>query len=107
MARSKSSSRWLNEHFSDPYVLQAKKDGYRSRACYKLIEINEREKLFRPGQLVVDLGSAPGSWSQVAAESVGDAGQVIASDILIMDSHVGVEFVQGEFYGDGSFRKNT
>ena len=79
MKRSKSSSRWLNEHVNDPYVKRAQKDGYRSRASYKLLELNEKDKLIRPGMLVMDLGSAPGGWSQVAGKIVGDNGQVIAS----------------------------
>jgi len=97
MARSKSSNRWLDEHFSDPYVKQSQKDGYRSRASYKLIELDKKDKLFRPGMSVVDLGSAPGGWSQVAADRVGDKGMVLASDILPMDSIAGVEFIQGDF----------
>ena len=97
MARSKSSNRWLDEHFSDPYVKQSQKDGYRSRASYKLIELDKKDKLFKPGMSVVDLGSAPGGWSQVAADRVGDRGMVLASDILPMDSIAGVEFIQGDF----------
>lgn len=97
MARSKSSNRWLDEHFSDPYVKQSQKDGYRSRASYKLIELDQKDRLFKPGMSVVDLGSAPGGWSQVAADRVGDRGTVLASDILPMDSIAGVEFIQGDF----------
>jgi 23S rRNA (uridine2552-2'-O)-methyltransferase len=97
MARSKSSNRWLDEHFSDPYVKQSQKDGYRSRASYKLIELDKKDKLFKPGMSVVDLGAAPGGWSQVAADRVGDKGMVLASDILPMDSIAGVEFIQGDF----------
>lgn len=98
MAKKKSSSkRWMKEHFDDHYVQQSQRDGYRSRACYKLLEINDKDKLIKPGMLVVDLGSAPGGWSQVAAELTGDNGRVIASDILSMDSLAGVEFVQGDF----------
>ncbi len=97
MARSKSSNRWLDEHFKDPYVKQSQKDGYRSRASYKLIELDKKDKLLKPGMSVVDLGSAPGGWSQVAAERVGDKGMVLASDILPMDSIAGVEFIQGDF----------
>ncbi|WP_024462411.1 23S rRNA (uridine(2552)-2'-O)-methyltransferase RlmE [Marinimicrobium sp. LS-A18] len=97
MARSKSSNRWLDEHFSDPYVKQSQKDGYRSRASYKLIELDKKDKLFKPGMSVVDLGSAPGGWSQVAADRVGDKGMVLASDILPMDSIAGVAFIQGDF----------
>ena len=97
MARSKSSNRWLDEHFSDRYVKQSQQDGYRSRASYKLLELDGKDRLFRPGMTVVDLGAAPGGWSQVAAERVGEKGRVIASDILPMDSLAGVDFIQGDF----------
>lgn len=98
MAKKGSTSKsWLKEHFDDMYVKRAQLEGYRSRACYKLLELNERDKLFRPGMTVLDLGSAPGGWSQVAVELVGDRGRVIASDILPMDPLAGVEFVQGDF----------
>ena len=97
MARSKSSARWLKEHFDDPYVKRSQAEGYRSRASYKLIELDEKDRLFRPGQVVVDLGAAPGGWSQIAVERVGDKGRVIASDILPMDALAGVEFVEGDF----------
>ncbi len=97
MARSKSSNRWLDEHFKDPYVKQSQKDGYRSRASYKLVELDKKDKLFKSGMTVVDLGAAPGGWSQVAAERVGDHGMVLASDILPMDTIAGVEFIQGDF----------
>jgi 23S rRNA (uridine2552-2'-O)-methyltransferase len=97
MARSKSSKGWLQEHFDDQYVKQAQKLGYRSRACFKLLEIQEKDRLIKPGNLVIDLGSAPGGWSQVAAELVGHKGRVIASDILPMDSLAGVEFIKGDF----------
>jgi 23S rRNA (uridine2552-2'-O)-methyltransferase len=97
MARSKSSGHWLQEHVNDPYVKQAQKDGYRSRASYKLIQLNERDKLIRPGMLVVDLGSAPGGWSQVAGRLVGDKGKVVATDILPMDPVKNVDFVHGDF----------
>lgn len=97
MARSKTSKKWLDEHVNDPYVKRAKADGYRSRASYKLIEINEKDKLIKPGNVVMDLGSAPGGWSQIVAPWVGDAGTVIASDILPMDGIAGVTFVQGDF----------
>jgi len=105
MARSKSSGSWLKEHFDDPYVKQSQIDGYRSRASYKLIELQEKDRLIRPGMMVVDLGSAPGGWSQVAAELVGDKGSVIASDILPMDSIADVEFVQGDFTEDAVFEE--
>lgn len=97
MARSKTSKKWLEEHVSDPYVKKAQVDGYRSRASYKLIEINDKDTLFRSGSVVMDLGSAPGGWSQIAAPVVGDSGRVIASDILPMDSIIGVDFIQGDF----------
>ena len=97
MARSKSSNDWLDEHFNDHYVMKAKEDGYRSRACYKLIELDDKDKLLKPGMTVVDLGSAPGGWSQVAAMRVGHHGFVVASDILPMDGIAGVTFLQGDF----------
>src|ERR1700722_8869758 len=97
MARSKSSGNWLQEHVNDPYVKQAQKDGYRSRASYKLLQLNERDRLIRPGMLVVDLGSAPGGWSQVAARLVGARGRIIATDILPMEPVNGVDFVLGDF----------
>jgi len=105
MARSKSSARWLDEHVNDPFVKQAQKDGYRSRASYKLLAINEKDKLIRPGMLVIDLGSAPGGWSQVASKLVGAGGKVIASDILPMDSLPDVEFIQGDFTEDAVFEQ--
>lgn len=94
---SASSKRWLKEHFDDHYVQKAKKQGLRSRAAFKIEEIQERDKLMRPGMTVIDLGAAPGGWSQYAAEMVGAKGQVIASDILEMDSIAGVDFLQGDF----------
>jgi 23S rRNA (uridine2552-2'-O)-methyltransferase len=97
VARTKSSSRWLQEHVNDPYVKQAQKDGYRSRSSYKLIELNQKDRLIRPGMLVMDLGSAPGGWSQVAAALVGDKGRVLATDILPMDPLGNVDFIQGDF----------
>ncbi|WP_226663295.1 23S rRNA (uridine(2552)-2'-O)-methyltransferase RlmE [Microbulbifer aggregans] len=103
MARSKSSHRWLREHFNDPYVKQSQKDGYRSRASYKLHELQEKDRLFRPGMTVVDLGAAPGGWSQVAMELVGHKGRVLASDILPMDALAGVDFVQGDFTEEAVF----
>lgn len=104
MAKKGSTSKgWLKEHFDDIYVKRAQREGYRSRACYKLLELNEKDRLFRPGMTVVDLGSAPGSWSQVAAELVGDSGRVIASDILPMDGLVGVDFIRGDFTEQKSF----
>src|SRR5580693_7850287 len=99
-ARTKSSARWLNEHVNDPYVKQAQKDGYRSRSSYKLIQLNEKDRLIRPGMLVVDLGSAPGGWSQVAGRLVGSKGRVLATDILPMDGLTNVDFIQGDFTED-------
>ena len=106
MAKKRSSSKaWLKEHRDDPYVQQAQREGYRSRACYKLLELQERDQLIRPGMTVLDLGSAPGGWSQVAAALVGDRGRVIASDILPMDSIAGVEFIQGDFTEEEVFHR--
>ncbi|GGX95498.1 23S rRNA (uridine(2552)-2'-O)-methyltransferase RlmE [Vogesella fluminis] len=100
MARSKSSNAWLREHVNDHYVQMAQKDGYRARAAYKLLEINDKDKLIRPGTVLADLGSAPGSWSQVAARIVGDSGKVFAIDILPMDPIADVAFIQGDFRDD-------
>jgi len=97
MARSKSSADWLKEHVDDVWVQKAQQDGYRTRASYKLIELDEKDKLIRPGAVVVDLGSAPGGWSQVVAQRVGEKGLVIASDILDMDAIADVTFIQGDF----------
>ncbi|MCB1919682.1 MAG: 23S rRNA (uridine(2552)-2'-O)-methyltransferase RlmE [Candidatus Competibacteraceae bacterium] len=97
MPRSKSSARWLREHFTDEYVKRAQREGYRSRAVYKLLEIHEKDRLLRPGMTVVDLGAAPGGWSQLAARQVGERGIVIALDILPMESLPGVEFLEGDF----------
>lgn len=103
MARSKSSARWLKEHVNDPYVKQAQKDGYRSRASYKLLALNEKDKLIKRGMLVIDLGAAPGGWSQVASELVGEKGALIASDILPMDALPDVDFIQGDFTEENVF----
>ena len=100
MARSKSSASWLSRHLSDPFVKQAQKDGYRSRAAYKLIELNDKDRLIRPGMRILDLGSAPGGWSQVAGKLVGDKGRVLATDILPMDAVRNVDFIQGDFTDD-------
>jgi 23S rRNA (uridine2552-2'-O)-methyltransferase len=105
MARSKSSDRWLKEHFDDPWVARAQAEGYRSRACYKLLEINEKDRLLRPGMRVLDLGAAPGGWSQVAARLVGERGLVLASDILPMEPLAGVTFIQGDFREDAVFQQ--
>ena len=93
----------MEEHVNDTYVKQAQIDGYRARAAYKLIELNDKDKLIRPGMLVVDLGSAPGSWSQIAGRLVGLKGRVIASDILPMDSLEQVDFIQGDFTEEAVF----
>jgi 23S rRNA (uridine2552-2'-O)-methyltransferase len=100
MARSKSSSRWLQEHFSDPYVKRAQAEGWRSRAVFKLEELIERDRLLKPGMVIVDLGAAPGGWSQVARERLGETGRVIALDILPMQGIGGVEFIHGDFRED-------
>jgi 23S rRNA (uridine2552-2'-O)-methyltransferase len=95
--RSKSSARWLKEHFSDPFVQRAQSEGWRSRAAFKLEEMDQRAKLLKPGAVCLDLGAAPGAWSQYAARRVGDAGRVVATDMLPMQELPGVEFVQGDF----------
>jgi 23S rRNA (uridine2552-2'-O)-methyltransferase len=100
MARSKSSHRWLREHFDDEYVKKAQREGYRSRAVYKLDEIQQKDRLIKPGMAMVDLGAAPGSWSQYASGLLGGKGKVVAMDILPMEPLPGVEFVQGDFRED-------
>jgi len=97
MSRSKTSKAWMREHVNDPYVQKAKAEGYRSRAAYKLLELDRKDRLLAPGQLVVDLGAAPGSWSQVAAAKLGGKGRVVAVDLLPMEPLPGVHFVQGDF----------
>ena len=97
MARSKTSQRWLKEHFNDIYVQKAQQEGYRSRAVYKLMEIQEKDRLIRPGMVVVDLGAAPGGWSQYVAQCLGGRGRMIALDILPMDALADVTFIQGDF----------
>ena len=97
MSRSKTSKAWMREHINDPYVQRAKAEGYRSRAAYKLLELDEKDRLLVPGQLLVDLGAAPGSWSQVAVAKLGSKGRVVAVDLLPMESLPGVHFVQGDF----------
>ena len=97
MKRSKSSSRWMQEHFADEYVRLAQKQGYRSRAIYKLEEIQQKDQLIKPGMVVVDLGAAPGGWCQLAVKHVGRKGRVIALDILPMDAMDGVEIITGDF----------
>ncbi len=100
MPRSKSSQQWLKAHFSDPYVQRANQAGLRSRAAYKLLEIQARDKLMTRGATVIDLGAAPGGWSQVAAQCVGEQGRVFAIDLLPMLPVMGVEFIQGDFSDD-------
>src|SRR5271170_3714427 len=95
--RTKSSARWLAEHANDEFVKRAQREGWRSRAVFKLAQIQETEKLLRPGMRMVDLGSAPGGWSQYAARIVGGSSRIVATDILPMDAIAGVEFVQGDF----------
>jgi len=95
--RTQSSQRWLDEHFNDPYVKKAQQEGYISRAAFKLLQIQQRDKLLSSGMIVVDLGAAPGGWSQVAAKLVGEKGRVIAVDLLPMTLSPGVEFIQGDF----------
>lgn len=95
--RTASQSRWLQEHFKDVYVQEAHKQGLRSRASFKIEEIQERDRLFKPGYKVVDLGAAPGGWSQFATTCVGEKGRVVACDILPMDPIYGVDFLQGDF----------
>jgi len=97
VARSKSSSRWLQEHFSDPYVKRAQVEGWRSRAVFKLDELIGRDKLLKPGMCVVDLGASPGGWSQMVRERLGDSGRIIALDILPMQGISGVDFILGDF----------
>jgi 23S rRNA (uridine2552-2'-O)-methyltransferase len=100
MAKSKSSNDWLREHFDDPYVKKAQKAGYRSRATFKLEEIDKKDKLIRPGMAIVDLGSAPGGWSDYASRKLGEKGTVVALDILPMTPLSGVHFIQGDFRED-------
>lgn len=97
MATKGSSKRWLKEHFTDPYVIRAQKEGYRSRAVYKLFEMNERYHLFKPGMTIIDLGAAPGGWSQIVVKMIKPGGRLIAMDLLPMDPIEGVEFLQGDF----------
>ena len=97
MARSKTSQRWLKEHFNDIFVQKAQQEGYRSRAVYKLMEIQEKDRLIRPGMVVVELGAAPGGWSQYVAQCLGGRGRMIALDILPMDALPDVTFIQGDF----------
>ena len=100
MKRTKTSKAWMREHVTDPYVQQAKAEGYRSRASFKLIEIDDKDHLIRPGMTVVDLGSAPGSWAQVVVERVGRQGGVVGMDLLPVEPLAGAVFLQGDFSGD-------
>ena len=97
MARSKSSPKWLKEHFDDPFVKKAQAEGMRSRAAYKLEEVLQKDRLLKPGMIVVDLGAAPGGWSQVVRKQLGDTGRVLAMDILEMPPIAGVDFIHGDF----------
>ena len=97
MARSKTSNKWLTEHFSDEFVKRAQKEGYRSRAIYKLIEMDDKDRLLKPGMTVVDLGAAPGGWCELLSKRVGDSGRIIALDVLPMDVLGDVTFIQGDF----------
>ncbi len=105
MARSKSSGSWLKEHFDDEYVRRSQQDGYRSRAVYKLEEIDQKDKLLKPGMIVMDLGAAPGSWTQYVARRIKGRGRIIAMDILDMEPMDGVEFIQGDFLDDAVFQQ--
>jgi len=100
MKPSKTSKQWMREHVNDPFVQLAQKEGYRSRAAYKLLEIDARDRLLKPGTVVVDLGATPGGWSQVAAAKAGRNGKVIALDLLPLNPLAGVEFIQGDFRDD-------
>jgi len=97
MAQGKKRQAWMQRHLDDPYVKQAQIDGFRSRAVYKLSEIDQRDRLFRPGLSVIDLGAAPGGWTQYAAQKVGDSGRVLAVDILPMDPVAGATIIEGDF----------
>jgi 23S rRNA (uridine2552-2'-O)-methyltransferase len=97
VSRSKSSKRWLQEHHQDAYVLKAREQGYRSRAVFKLDEIQQKDRVLKPGQFVLDLGAAPGGWSEYAIHAVGTSGRVIAVDLLPLEPIAGVEFLQGDF----------
>ncbi|HTT02154.1 MAG TPA: 23S rRNA (uridine(2552)-2'-O)-methyltransferase RlmE [Steroidobacteraceae bacterium] len=103
--RSKSSSQWLREHFNDPFVRRAQAEGWRSRAVFKLEEVDRREKLLRSGQVCLDLGAAPGAWSQYARRRVGPRGRVIATDILEIEPLEGVEFIMGDFRDEAVFER--
>lgn len=97
MKRSASSKQWLRRHVNDPYVQRSKREGYRSRSAYKLIEIDDRDRILAPGAVIVDLGAAPGGWAQVAAKRAGRAGRIVAIDLLEMEAVAGVTFIRGDF----------
>ena len=99
MKRSASSRQWLSRHVNDPYVQRSKKEGYRSRAAYKLIEIDDRDRILAPGAVVVDLGAAPGGWTQVSVKRAGPKGRVVAIDLLEMEPVAGATFLRGDFAG--------
>lgn len=103
MAKTPSSKQWLKEHFDDVWVRKAQEDGYRSRAAYKLLEINQKDRLLKPGMVVVDLGAAPGGWAQIAERLVKPGGLVLASDILDMEPVGGVDFIKGDFTEEACF----
>jgi 23S rRNA (uridine2552-2'-O)-methyltransferase len=105
MKPSKTSKQWMREHINDHFVQMAQKEGYRSRAAYKLLEIDDKDHLLKPGLVVVDLGATPGGWCQVAATRVGQAGKVIALDLLPLDPLRGVEFIQGDFRDEDILKK--
>jgi len=103
MAKSKSSKSWLKEHFDDEYVRRSQQDGYRSRAIYKLIEIDKKDRLLKPGMSIIDLGAAPGGWSEYCVKKLGKKGTVVALDILAMEPIDGVTIIQGDFREDTVF----
>lgn len=105
--RSGSSNRWMNEHFNDAYVKMAQAQGLRSRAVFKLQEIDRKDHVFKPGQTVLDLGAAPGGWSEYARSRVGSSGMVIALDLLEMEPIAGVQFLQGDFSEDATYQQLT
>jgi 23S rRNA (uridine2552-2'-O)-methyltransferase len=103
-SKSKSSKKWLKEHFQDEYVIRAQKEGYRSRAIYKLMEIQKKDRILKPGMTVIDLGAAPGGWCEYAAKLVGKKGRMIALDILPMEPLRDVQIIQGDFREDDIFK---
>ena len=107
MPQSKSSKKWLQEHFNDMYVKKAQAEGYRSRAAYKLMEIDQKEQLLKPGMVVVDLGAAPGGWTQYISRKLDGRGRIIALDLLPMDALAGVEFIEGDFQEDTVLKQLT